>query len=106
MAGLNPLLHRMAQVAAVAVVAVTAAAVPLKPAAGDNDGWGHHRWQHSYGDEGRNGGGGVYFYGGPSYYYAPPPPVYYAPPPPYYAPPPVYYGSPSVGFSIEVPLRR
>jgi hypothetical protein len=101
---LNRFARRTLQAAALAVVAVTAATVPLKPAAADDE----HRWH----------GGGSRFYGnvylgGPAYYgpppaYYAPPPVYYAPPPPvYYAPPPppVYYGPPALGLNLVLPLR-
>jgi len=98
----NRFARRTLQAAAVAAVAITAAAVPLKPAAA---GW-HHGW---YG--GPRFVGGVYigapvYYGPPPAYYAPPPPVYYAPPPVYYAPPPpAYYAPPALGLHLVVPIR-
>jgi hypothetical protein len=100
---LNRFARRTLQAAALAVVAITAATVPLKPASAG--GW-HHGW---YGGPRVYGGvyfGGPVYYGPPPVYYAPPPPVYYAPPPPvYYAPPPAYYAPPSLGLNVVIPIH-
>ena len=90
-------LNRIAGAAAVLVVTLAAASVPLKSASADNDYWGrqhrdwHGDWNHS--------GSRVYFNTGPGYYYTPAP-TYYYPPPPYYYPPPYYVG-PSFGLTIR-----
>ena len=105
----NRFARRVALAAAVAIVALTAAAVPLKPANADE--WRRHAGWGGYG-HGWYAGPSFSFYAGPSYYYAPPPPAYYYPPPPaYYPPPPVYYSPPAyyapyavpfLGFSINI----
>ncbi len=115
MARLDRIAPRIAGAAAVAVVALVAAAVSLKPAAADNDNWRHYR--HWDGDRSWGRYGGIYFYSSPGYYapppayyypppavyYNPPPPAYYYPPPPaYYYPPPPYYEGPSFGLSVRV----
>jgi hypothetical protein len=100
-------LNRIAGAAAVFVVALMAASVPLKSVSADNDDWKHHR--HWNGDQDHGGYGGIYFYSSPGYYYAPAPayyytpaPTYYYPPPPaYYPPPQPYYGGPSFGLSVR-----
>ena len=88
-------LNRIAGAAAVLVVGLVAASVPMKSASADNDNWGrqHRDWHGNW-----NSGSSFYFNTGPGYYYTPPP-TYYYPPPAYYAPP--VYG-PSFGFSVHV----
>jgi hypothetical protein len=92
MARFDRIAPRIAGAAAVAVVALMAATVPLKPAAADNDDWKHHR--HWNGDWDGRGHGGIYFDSSPGYYYVPPP-VYYYPPQP-------YYEGPSFGLSVRI----
>ncbi|MEA2783323.1 MAG: hypothetical protein QOK29_4867 [Rhodospirillaceae bacterium] len=105
MSSFNRFARRMGLAATVAILAATAATVTSKPAAADNDDWGHRHHQRWKGDRGY-WRGGVYVYAPPPVYYAPPPPVYYAPPPPpvYYAPAPVY-PAPGLSLGITLPLR-
>jgi hypothetical protein len=118
MAGRNRFARRVALCASLAIVALAAAAVPLKPAAADNYWRNNGHWQrggygHGDRDWGRGGyGGGAYFsFGAPSYYYPPPPVYYYPPAPVYYAPPPVYYppapvyGPPGISLDFVIPLH-
>jgi hypothetical protein len=97
MSGRRPSARAILQAAALAILALTIAVLPAKPAAADNDD-DQGSWYRSQGeDEDDEGGRGVYLYGAPGYYYGPPP-VYYAPPPAY------YYGPPAVGFGVTIPL--
>jgi hypothetical protein len=122
MARLNRNARRVTLCASLAIVALMATAVPLKPAAADNEWRNDGQWRdggHGHGEQhgDRNwrhrghGGGGSYSYRGPSYYYAPPPSYYYPPAPVYYQPPPVYYapapvyGTPGISLDVVIPLR-
>jgi hypothetical protein len=100
--------RRTAAAAALAIAAIVAAAVPLKPAMADS--WKHHGYY--YGGYGRYAVPRPVFYGGvfiapPPVAYYPPPVVYVAPPPPpvVYAPAPVYYGPPSLNLGVTIPLH-
>jgi hypothetical protein len=107
---LNRFAPRFAGAAAVVVVALMAASIPVKSASAENDNWRHHQRSNAdWDNQHRNGGwergdqGSFYFYSSPGYYYAPPPVYYYPPPPAYYYPPPrPYYEGPSVGFSVRI----
>jgi hypothetical protein len=99
--------RRTAMVAALAISAVYAVAVPLKPAMADN--WKKHHGYY-YGGYGRYAAPSPVFYGGvfvapPPVAYYPPPVVYVPPPPVVYAPAPVYYGPPSLSLGVTIPLH-
>jgi hypothetical protein len=122
MARLNRNARGITLCASLAIVALMATAVPLKPAAADNEWRNNGQWQndgHGQGDQHGdrdwrhrgNGGGGSSYYRGPAYYYAPPPSYYYPPAPVYYQPPPVYYAPapvyerPGINLDVVIPLR-
>jgi hypothetical protein len=94
--------------ASLAIVAVIVAAVPLKPAAADNDSnngqWRNRGHDQQHYDRNWYGGGG--YYRAPTYYYASPPTYYYQPAPtyyqPYYQPRPVY-GQPGINLNVVIP---
>jgi hypothetical protein len=107
----NRLARRAALLGSLALVAVAATAVPLKPAAADS--WNYNN--HGRGAYGHNWHGGgyyrapVYFAARPVYFaarpvYYPPAPVFYAPPPVYYPPAPVY-GPPGISLNFVIPLH-
>jgi len=102
MTGYNHVGRRVTICASLAVVAVMATAVPLKPAAANND-WDSCHWsnnsnnhKHYDRDWNRGGYGGGNYYRGQSYYYVSPRPYYYQPAPYYYQP------QPSANFTIVI----
>jgi hypothetical protein len=109
MTGPNRFGRRSLWAAAALLAATLFTMVPLKPAAADNDGWGHHGYWRGggWGQPYYRSSGSVYFYSAPSYGYYPPTyyQPYYGPPPVYYAPPPAYYGPPSLGFGVTIPFH-
>jgi hypothetical protein len=107
MARFNHIARRVSICASLAIVAAMAIAVPLKPAAADND-WNNGQWRNRGDGQGHNDrdwnrggyGGGGYYQGQPNYYA--PPPAYYYLPAPYYQPRP-YYAQPGASFTIVIP---
>ena len=89
------LARRAALLGSLALVAVAATAVPLKPAAADS--WNYNN--HGRGAYGHNWHGGGY-YRAPVYFAARA--VYY--PPAYYPPAPVY-GPPGISLNFVIPLH-
>jgi hypothetical protein len=109
MSRLNRIARGVTLCASLGIVAAMATALPLKPAAAQNNDWNSGQWHHDgYGHQNsdRNWYRGGYnnrgYYRAPTYYYVSPPTYYYQPAPSYYQPRP-YYSQPGINLNVVIP---